>query len=68
MSDFNYEEALEPDVNIKVIGVGGGGGNAVNCMVDSGGRSPPDVPRLQGDWQIHSRRSSRDRPVHQAVV
>ncbi len=36
MSDFNYEEALEPDVNIKVIGVGGGGGNAVNCMVDSG--------------------------------
>ena len=35
MSDFNYEEALEPDVNIKVIGVGGGGGNAVNCMVDS---------------------------------
>lgn len=25
MSDFNYEEALEPDVNIKVIGVGGGG-------------------------------------------
>lgn len=36
MSDFNYEETMEPDVNIKVIGVGGGGGNAVNCMVDSG--------------------------------
>ena len=36
MSDFNYEESMEPDVNIKVIGVGGGGGNAVNCMVDSG--------------------------------
>ena len=36
MSDLNYEETLEPDVNIKVIGVGGGGGNAVNCMVDSG--------------------------------
>ena len=36
MSDFNYEEAMEPDVNIKVIGVGGGGGNAVNCMVESG--------------------------------
>ncbi len=35
MSDFNYEEAMEPDVNIKVIGVGGGGGNAVNCMVES---------------------------------
>ena len=36
MSDFNYEEALEPDVNIKVVGVGGGGGNALNCMVESG--------------------------------
>jgi len=36
MADFIYEESLEPDVNIKVIGVGGGGGNAVNCMVDSG--------------------------------
>ncbi len=36
MSDFNYEEAFEPDVNIKVIGVGGGGGNALNCMVESG--------------------------------
>lgn len=36
MSDFNYEEAMEPDVNIKVIGVGGGGGNAVNCMVEAG--------------------------------
>ncbi len=36
MSDFNYQEQIETDVNIKVIGVGGGGGNAVNCMVDSG--------------------------------
>ncbi len=35
MTDFIYEEAFEPDVNIKVIGVGGGGGNALNCMVDS---------------------------------
>ena len=36
MADFILEETLEPDVNIKVIGVGGGGGNALNCMVDSG--------------------------------
>ncbi len=36
MADFILEETLEPDVNIKVVGVGGGGGNAVNCMVDSG--------------------------------
>lgn len=36
MSDFTYEETFEPDVNIKVIGVGGGGGNALNCMASSG--------------------------------
>ena len=36
MTDFIYEDAFVPDVNIKVIGVGGGGGNALNCMVASG--------------------------------
>ena len=36
MPDFIYEDAFEPDVNIKVIGVGGGGGNALNCMVAAG--------------------------------
>lgn len=36
MTDFVYEDAFEPDVNIKVVGVGGGGGNALNCMVSSG--------------------------------
>lgn len=36
MTDFIYEDAFEPDVNIKVVGVGGGGGNALNCMVASG--------------------------------
>ena len=36
MTDFIYEDAFEPDVNIKVIGVGGGSGNALNCMVASG--------------------------------
>ncbi len=29
-------EVLDPDVNIKVVGVGGGGGNALNCMATSG--------------------------------
>ena len=29
-------DAYDPEVNIKVIGVGGGGGNALNCMADSG--------------------------------
>ena len=36
MTDFNFEEAFDPQVSIKVIGVGGGGGNALNCMVDAG--------------------------------
>ena len=36
MTDFIYEDAFEPDVNIKVICVGGGGGIALNCMVASG--------------------------------
>ena len=36
MTDFNFEEAFDPQVNIKVIGVGGGGGNALNCMVSAG--------------------------------
>lgn len=36
MTDFNFEGAFDPQVSIKVIGVGGGGGNALNCMVDAG--------------------------------
>ena len=33
---FEFEQGLDSVVNIKVIGVGGGGGNAVNRMVESG--------------------------------
>ena len=33
---FEFEQGLDNVVNIKVIGVGGGGGNALNCMVASG--------------------------------
>ena len=37
MAGFVFEnDAYDPEVNIKVIGVGGGGGNALNCMADSG--------------------------------
>ena len=36
MTDFIYEDAFDPDVNIKVIGVGGGGGNAVSNMYREG--------------------------------
>ena len=36
MTGFVFEnDAFDPEVNIKVIGVGGGGGNALNCMVES---------------------------------
>lgn len=34
--DFVLENSAEKAVNIKVIGVGGGGGNAVNRMIESG--------------------------------
>ncbi len=34
MTDFIYEE-FDPQVNIKVVGVGGGGGNALDCMVQA---------------------------------
>ena len=33
---FEFDSNTEDTVQIKVIGVGGGGGNAVNRMVDSG--------------------------------
>ena len=33
---FEFEQGLDNVVNIKVIGVGGGGGNAVNRMVQNG--------------------------------
>ncbi|MDO4270474.1 MAG: cell division protein FtsZ [Eubacteriales bacterium] len=33
---FEFEQGLDNVVNIKVIGIGGGGGNAVNRMVESG--------------------------------
>ncbi len=33
---FEFEQSVDSVVNIKVIGVGGGGGNAVNRMVESG--------------------------------
>ncbi|MBR6761106.1 MAG: cell division protein FtsZ [Oscillospiraceae bacterium] len=35
MTDFIYEDSFDPQVNIKVVGVGGGGGNALDCMVSS---------------------------------
>lgn len=36
MGGFTLDNMANDDVNIKVIGVGGGGGNAVNRMIDCG--------------------------------
>ncbi|HEV2129868.1 MAG TPA: cell division protein FtsZ [Longimicrobiaceae bacterium] len=34
MMIFEYEEPVTPNARMKVVGVGGGGGNAVNRMID----------------------------------
>ena len=34
---ISFNEETRNDAKIKVIGVGGGGGNAVNRMIDAGG-------------------------------
>lgn len=37
MAGFSFDsEVQDPVVNIKVVGVGGGGGNALNCMASAG--------------------------------
>ncbi len=33
---FEFDETMEQAAKIKVIGIGGGGGNAINTMIDSG--------------------------------
>lgn len=33
---FEFDDDMKPDAIIKVIGVGGGGGNALSTMIDSG--------------------------------
>jgi len=33
---FEFDESIDQSAKIKVIGVGGGGGNAVNTMIESG--------------------------------
>ena len=36
MAEFEFEQESAPGARMKVIGVGGGGGNAVNRMIDEG--------------------------------
>ncbi len=59
MSGFvldNDNDEFFPDVNIKVIGVGGGGGNALNCMVTAGIK---DVEYVAVNTDAAALRSSR---------
>ena len=44
---FVLDEEMQNVTNIKVIGVGGGGGNAVNRMVESGLSALPRRARMR---------------------
>mgnify|MGYP002607883337 CR=1 FL=1 len=74
---FEFEQGLDNVVNIKVIGVGGGGGNAVNRMVENGVQGVEFVSintdmqalnysqattKIQADQGSGRRRKSGDRP------
>ncbi len=48
---FAFEVGHESDVSIKVIGIGGGGGNAINRMV-SGGITGVDFIAINTDKQV----------------
>ena len=39
LTNFSIGEDIEKVVSIKVVGVGGGGGNAVNRMIEAGMKS-----------------------------
>lgn len=56
MSFHNIEESLPPGAHIKVIGVGGGGGNAVNTMINSNIES---VDFIAANTDIQSLRFSK---------
>jgi len=58
MAGFVFEnDAYEPEVNIKVIGVGGGGGNALNCMAASG--AVTDIEYIAINTDASALRSSK---------
>ena len=56
MSFQNIEQSLPPGAHIKVIGVGGGGGNAVNTMINS---SIDSVDFIAANTDIQSLRFSK---------
>ena len=61
----NEFETSTNDVKIKVIGVGGGGGNAVNRMIAAGGKDVEFI-NINTDTQILIK-SLAPRPYHQGA-
>jgi cell division GTPase FtsZ len=66
---FEFEENASQNARMKVVGVGGGGGNAVNRMIEehlegvefvSVNTDAPD--REEADARAWRRRAPRDRP------
>lgn len=55
----NDNDMFEPDVNIKVVGVGGGGGNALNCMVAAGIKDVDYIAVNTDAKALHSSRASQ---------
>lgn len=54
----NENDMFEPDVNIKVVGVGGGGGNALNCMVVAGIKDVDYIAVNTDAKALHSSKAS----------
>lgn len=55
----NDNDMFEPDVNIKVVGVGGGGGNALNCMVTAGIKDVDYIAINTDAKALHSSKASQ---------
>ena len=52
LMNFEIDNYVDKGVAIKVVGVGGGGGNAVNRMIASGMQSVEDVYKRQGQHNV----------------
>ncbi len=57
LNNFDIDNSVDRIVSIKVIGVGGGGGNAVNRMIEAGMRSVEFVA-INTDKQVLDRSSA----------
>ena len=53
---FEFDEGQQSKVNIKVIGVGGGGGNAVNRMIVTNVRGVDFIAINTDNQTLHGQR------------